>query len=108
MAANDFSSDPGGGLRTGVTPQQLARAARESSEQRERIQREIALTAGVGFVLACAGAFWLYRRRAQVLSSADNIALGAAASGLKAKRKIDSTLRRFADRVRERADEGLM
>lgn len=47
------------------------------------------------------------RRAASLLSErADDIAVDVAARGLRAGRKLNSTAKIFAERVRERADEG--
>jgi hypothetical protein len=96
-------NDPGFGLRSGVTEEQLVRAARESREQAERNMGLAVGAAEVAFVLACAGAFWLYRRRAHIIAVADNAAVATAVGGLKAPRKLGSAYDRFVARVRERA-----
>ena len=96
-------NNPGFGLRTGVTEEQLARAARESREQREQNMGLAVGTAGIALVLAWAGASWLYRRRAHIIAATDNAAVATAVSGLKASRSLGSAYDRFVARVRERA-----
>jgi hypothetical protein len=103
MTAIDVANDPGFGLRTEVTPEQLSRAAREYEARREKNARVEMGVFTVTAALMCTGAIWLYRRRSRVLAAADNSAIAAAASGLKATRKLRSAYDRFVARVRERA-----
>ena len=107
MATIEVPNDPGYGLRTGVTAEQLTRAKREHEEAREKNARVELIILSSGAVLVCAGISWLFHRRSQLAATADNAMVEVAAHGLKAKRETDRAIQSFADRVRERADEKL-
>lgn len=104
MAAIEVpNNDPGFGLRSGVTAEQLARAKREYEESREQDARVEMTVFTVGAILVCLGFGWLYHRRSQVLAAVDTLTVDTAATGLRAKRKIGSALTPFITRVRDRA-----
>ncbi len=92
MGTINVPNDASFGLRSEVTADQLARGAREHLERIERSRQITGLTACAALPIVCVGLFWPYRRRSEVLSAADDFAVSAGASGLKAKRRVQTAI----------------
>ena len=104
VAAIDVPNNPSDGLRREVTAEELARARLEYEERREQDARLQMTALTVGAVFICLGAGWLFARRTRLAAAADDAIVDVVARGLITGRKINSSAKIFADRVRERAD----